>query len=96
MLTEDHKRQRVMASRDFFERYAQEVEDLLLLYCHGRRDVGLSLRARNNETVRRVATFQFTEGTQSAREIYGHGTLRPERCFAGIAFFWNISTRPPP
>jgi len=28
MLTEDHKRQRVMASREFFERYVREREDL--------------------------------------------------------------------
>jgi len=28
MLTEDHRRQRVVASREFFERHAQEGEDL--------------------------------------------------------------------
>lgn len=44
LLTEDD-RKRVMASREFFERYAREGEDLLTPLLQVIRGVGLSLRA---------------------------------------------------
>jgi len=90
ILTEDHEQQRVMAYREFFERYAQEGEDLRNSIVTGDETCVYHFTSetkRQSPSSGDIPIHQRNASSQRKHSQQGKSRLRgfflgPERCFA--------------